>query len=537
MFSILPFLLVGLGLSFFIDNDDDNDEQPSTPEPGFETGDGPEEEDMLTFVQGIRLGVLTPDGDPTEGPLQGGEGDDTITGGIDNDVLIGAGGNDQIVGDLGEDTISGGLGNDTLDGGEGADVIEGGAGADQIIGGLGNDTLAGADGADTLLGGAGNDVLDGTQEDLFVPTSPTDPIDPIDPTIPGDDGPASEPDTPADPSEDPIVEPPAPPTGNQLLDGGAGNDLLTGDKADTLTGGEGVDSFVVDASGDPTDGSVLITDFDPVLEALTLNVDGLEVGDPTQDGFAFEIETRDLSDDSGMEVLLQGVVVATLAGVSETDEITISVVGANSGTANPGTFTNLGDGDDIATGVLSDDTINGGAGNDSIDGAAGRDVLNGDAGNDTLNGGAGRDDLSGGTGNDILDGGGNDEPIGATVVQERLDGGEGDDTLRSGDGFVALTGGEGTDVFEITRTELNADPAVDPVRVPVTEVTDLNVATEEVNISFVNGDASASPVPFTLVDAPDGSGVAVVIGGEFYVFLTGVLAADAPTVNVTSAAA
>lgn len=529
MLSILPFLLVGLGLSFFLDNDDDDSaDDTSVPEPGYETGDGPEE-DLLTFVQGIELGVLTGDGDSVEGPIDGTEGNDTITGGLDNDVLNGAGGNDQIVGDLGEDTITGGLGDDTLDGGEGADVIDGGAGADQITGGLGNDTLSGADGQDTLLGGAGNDVLDGTQEGLFVPTSPTDVMDP---TGSDDDGPTAD---PVDPPVEPIVEPPVPTTGDQLLDGGAGDDFLIGDNADTLTGGEGTDSFVVDASGDPAAGSVLITDFDPILEALTLNVDGLEVGDPTQDGFAFDIETRDLSDDSGMEVLVQGVVVATLAGVSETDEITISVVGENSGAANPGTFTNLGDGDDTATGDLSDDTINGGAGNDSIDGSAGRDVLNGDAGDDTLNGGAGRDDLSGGTGNDLLDGGGNDETPVTTIVQERLDGGEGDDTLRTGDGFVALTGGEGTDVFEITRSEATAGSASDPLG--VTEITDLDVATEEVNISFVNGDASASPVPFTLVDAPDASGVAVVIGGEFYVFLTGVLAADAPTVNVTSAAA
>lgn len=526
MLSILPLLLVGLGLSFFVDNDDDSGAQPTTPEPGGGTGDGPED-DLLTFVQGIELGVLTGDGDTVDGPIDGTEGDDTITGAAGGDVLNGAGGNDQVVGDLGQDTITGGLGNDTLDGGGGADAIDGGPGADQIVGGSGNDSLFGADGADTVVGGAGNDVLDGTQGDLFQPTSPTDSIDP---------------DNPADDErtmdlEGPIVEPPAPATGDQVLDGGAGNDTLIGDNADSLTGGEGADSFLLESSSvDPTAGSVVITDFDPLLDALTLGLDGFQEGDPAQDGFAYDVETRDLADDSGMEVLVQGVVVATLAGISESDGISISVVGENSGAANPGTFTNLGDGDDTAVADLSDDTVNGGAGNDSIEGSAGRDVLNGDGGNDTLNGGAGRDNLSGGTGNDQLDGGGNDEtPVGA-VVQERLDGGAGDDTLRTGDGFVALTGGAGTDEFEITRTEVASGPAADPFGVPVTEVTDLDAATEQVNIIFVNGDASAAPVPYTLVDAPDGSGVAVVIGGESYAFLTGVLAADAPVVTVTSAA-
>ncbi|OAN79016.1 hypothetical protein A8B78_01270 [Jannaschia sp. EhC01] len=558
MLSILPFLLVGLGLSFFLDNDDDSDAASATPDDGLalaEVTGG----DLLDFVEGMDLAATGEAGAPAGGDLDsatliGGEGDDTITGGTNDDVLEGAGGDDEILGGPGADQITGGPGNDTLDGGNGDDVIEGGAGADEILGGLGNDTIDGGDdadvidggvgddqifgglgddtlsspdGADTLLGGAGNDVLDGTSQGLFLPASPNDPTDA---GKPSDDARLPVPDGP-------VVEPPAPVTGDQLLDGGAGDDVLIGDNADTLTGGDGTDSFVVDLASDPTQGSVLITDFDPLQEVLTLNVDGFDVGNPARDGFAFDVETRDLSDDSGMEVLVQGVVVATLAGVSEADGITISLVAENAGTANPGTFTNLGDGDDTAMGDLFDDTVNGGAGNDFIEGSAGRDVLNGGTGDDTLDGGTGRDDLSGGTGNDLLIGGGNEETPVTMAVQEQLDGGEGDDTLRSGDGFVALTGGEGTDVFEITRTALPVGVTVDPFGLRVTEVTDLDVATEEVNISLVNGDASAVPVPFTLEDLPDGSGVGVFIGGEIYVVLNGVLAADAPTVSVTSAAA
>ncbi|MBY4894418.1 hypothetical protein KUL25_16805 [Rhodobacteraceae bacterium N5(2021)] len=459
MSSILPFLLVGLGLSSFLDNDDDGDAVSAPPEDGLAGAEVTGEDLAVTGEAGAPAG-----GELGSATLIGGEGDDTITGGTHDDVLEGAGGDDE------------------------------------ILGGLGDDTLSSPDGADTLLGGAGNDVLDGTSQGLFLPASPNDPTDA---GKPSDDARLPVPDGP-------VVEPPAPVTGDQLLDGGAGDDVLIGDNADTLTGGDGTDSFVVDLASDPTQGSVLITDFDPLQEVLTLNVDGFDVGNPTRDGFAFDVETRDLSDDSGMEVLVQGVVVATLAGVSEADGITISLVAENAGTANPGTFTNLGDGDDTAMGDLFDDTVNCGAG---------------------------RDDLSGGTGNDLLIGGGNEETPVTMVVQEQLNGGEGDDTLRSGDGFVALTGGEGTDVFEITRTALPIGVTVDPFGLRVTEVTDLDVATEEVNISLVNGDASAVPVPFTLEDLPDGSGAGVFIGGEIYVVLNGVLAADAPTMSVNSAAA
>lgn len=552
MLSLLPFLLIGLGLSLFVGDDDDGEETSSDQDLdqgiGGVAGSGG---DLLDFVEGIELGVVQEPsiGDQTgestyiDTPLTGGEGDDTITGGVNDDTLSGAGGNDLITGDLGADVLFGNDGDDTIDGGGGDDTIVGGDGADSIDGGAGDDNIVGVDGADTLFGGDGNDTLTATTKDL----APFGPI--IDPAFePEPEAPAEIPDPVGGsldaPVPDDLIPTPEPlsptspvaPTEGQVLFGGAGDDVLIGDTGDTLSGGEGVDSFMVDTAYDAVLGTVLITDFDPTLETLTLNVDGLEAGDPTQDGFGFEIETRDLADASGLEVLVQGVVVATLSGVSESDELSISVVASNSGAANPGTFANFGDGDDTASGDLSDDTLNGGDGNDSLDGSAGRDVLNGEAGDDTLNGGAGRDDLSGGDGNDLLNGGGNDETPVSTVVQERLDGGAGDDTLQTGDGYVALTGGEGTDTFEITRTEIPADAETPQFGNPVTEITDFDVATEEVNITFVNGDASGAVVPFTLVDAPDESGVAIFIGGQFYAFLSGVLAADAPTVNVTSAA-
>ncbi|MGV2864458.1 VCBS domain-containing protein, partial [Achromobacter sp. AGC39] len=64
-----------------------------------------------------------------------------------------------------------------------------------------------------------------------------------------------------------------------------------------------------------------------------------------------------------------------------------------------------GTGDDIIYGQGGDDSLYGDDGNDILYGGAGNDLLHGGAGNDTLDGGAGNDTLIGGTGNDTLYGG------------------------------------------------------------------------------------------------------------------------------------
>ncbi|WP_434646878.1 retention module-containing protein [Achromobacter piechaudii] len=76
------------------------------------------------------------------------------------------------------------------------------------------------------------------------------------------------------------------------------------------------------------------------------------------------------------------------------------------------------------------DTIHGGTGDDIIYGQGGDDALYGDDGNDILYGGAGNDLLHGGAGNDTLDGGsGNDTLIGGKG-DDTLYGGAGSDTFK-----------------------------------------------------------------------------------------------------------
>ncbi|CAB3683918.1 VCBS domain-containing protein [Achromobacter pestifer] len=77
-----------------------------------------------------------------------------------------------------------------------------------------------------------------------------------------------------------------------------------------------------------------------------------------------------------------------------------------------------------------DDTVHGGTGDDIIYGQGGNDSLYGDDGNDILYGGAGNDYLHGGAGNDTLDGGsGNDTLIGGKG-DDTLYGGAGSDTFK-----------------------------------------------------------------------------------------------------------
>lgn len=93
-------------------------------------------------------------------------------------------------------------------------------------------------------------------------------------------------------------------------------------------------------------------------------------------------------------------------------------------------------------GSAKDDYFNGGSQNDTMQGGAGNDTLDGNDGNDSLSGGAGDDDLFGVNGNDVLSGGsGNDN----------LYGWGGDDTYihNLGDGQDAIGDTDGNDVIKI----------------------------------------------------------------------------------------
>ncbi len=95
-------------------------------------------------------------------PIEGDNGDNTLTGGAGDDTIWGGHlGDDTIDGVAGDDTIYGGAGDDCIDGGEGDDALYGGAGDDYIDGGGDDDTLTGDAGADNFVIGydQGNDTI------------------------------------------------------------------------------------------------------------------------------------------------------------------------------------------------------------------------------------------------------------------------------------------------------------------------------------------------------------------------------------------
>ncbi|KAB2927326.1 MAG: hypothetical protein F9K24_22725, partial [Leptonema illini] len=92
--------------------------------------------------------------------LLGGPGKDILDGDIGDDTLEGDDGNDTLYGGDGCDVLSGDAGSDRLHGGTGDDSLSGGTGDDILAGGDGDDAFYGDEGADTVDGGPGRDRID-----------------------------------------------------------------------------------------------------------------------------------------------------------------------------------------------------------------------------------------------------------------------------------------------------------------------------------------------------------------------------------------
>ncbi len=239
-----------------------------------------------TLVGG--MGADTIDAGFGQDVVEGNDGDDLITTGAeeatqpdidypglypadddpenDRDLVSGGAGNDTISTGDDADTISGGTGNDVIDGGIDADEIDGGDGDDRIVGGEGSDTIDGGDGNDTIYAGIDPDLgfpdnLDITDEDTggFSPDlRPNNGQDLVNAGA-GDD-------VVFGADDDDTLNGDA---GNDFLDGGFDDDeigggtgddtLIGGQGSDTMTGGADQDTFFVtsaeDGIGDVIDGS------------------------------------------------------------------------------------------------------------------------------------------------------------------------------------------------------------------------------------------------------------------------------------------
>ena len=481
-------------------------------------------------------------GTPESDVLQGNDGDDVLVG--DFERPDGTGARDALHGGKGKDTILGGGGSDDIYGGAGNDVLFGGSttGNYKAVPGLAiyGDYIYGDDGDDALYGGNGNDVLNGGKgfdfmngfggaDDFYVSQktefiiSETHENDTIYSTAPSYK-------LPGDylklllwrefiPEEDRYVDADIDGFGNvydnhiegndgankiygdkgaDKLYGMLGNDFLDGglnpaNKGDTMEGGYGDDTYVVDSTLDVVKEDEVTDDHDPEYKgpggndtvrasitftlpyaATTLHhairIENLILfGSAPIDGTGNEVgnvlsavensapnHLRGLAgsdilsgskgdtleggeDGDTYSVQAKGVIIieGELGGIDEVfSSIPKFTLPANVENLSL-SLTQNSDG----TGNELNNSILGGSGDNKIFGLGGDDQLFGDNGRDTLDGGADNDEIDGGDGDDlIIAGAGNDD----------LFGGDGGDTYRilSSGHSIAEPVGAGEDTVE-----------------------------------------------------------------------------------------
>ena len=440
--------------------------------------------------------------------LTGNGASNTLAGGLGNDILVDGAGHDRLDGGSGADTMVGGLGNDTymVDdtgdvvteyAGEGSDSVEiyvtanytlganlengyrygtgnwtttgnaenntlaGNAGNDTLIGLGGNDALWGGVGADTLIGGTGDDIYYVDNAGDVVTEAASEGVDLV--YVWGSLAHTLA----ANVENGSRALWSGSLTGNALnnsLEGGwgSGNDVLDGGAgADALTGWGGNDTYVVDNAGDlviEEAGAGTDTVQSSVTYTLAANVENLTLtGSAVIDGTGNELAN----------VLHDNSAVNTLYGLDGNDTIyagdSDTAHGGNGNdtliSQNMGSWTYLwGEaGDDVLVGGSYSGFFAGGLGNDTITGGLGMNFIWGDdqefvagggvGGNDTINGGNDYDFVIAGAGDDVVYGNGGDDNLSGNQGNDTLYGGAGNDTLIGGPGNDLFDGGLGADTM------------------------------------------------------------------------------------------
>ncbi len=253
--------------------------------------------------------------------------------------------------------------------------------------------------------------------------------------------------------------------GDDTLDGGEGNDIVVGDVSfpnpafiiggdDTLYGGDGDDALLGDQQnlhGDRAAEAHIIGGNDTLYAGAGNDILVGGGGDDILDGGTGidSLGYNQLAYDAAGNPITSGIVVrlgeagkwGTATGSHGSDRLF----------AIENVLASLGN--DIVYGNADANTLNGSFGNDTLFGGLGNDTVIGEDGNDTLFGGTGRNLLDGGQGNDRLNGNtGADRLIdtGAQLASEYdvMSGGAANDTLISGlIGNRSMYGGSGSDRF------------------------------------------------------------------------------------------
>lgn len=483
------------------------------------------------------FGGATDDGDDLSGDegddtLQGGGGDDTLDGGIGDDVIEGGTGADDITGGDGADSVVGGDGNDTIDtsgsqdlldagwpgygpipavapdgdpdddkdtvdGGAGDDSISTGDDADVINAGTGNDTVDAGIDDDSVQGGAGNDLLIGSEGNDTLSGGGDD-----DTIFGGLETPAPDAVNLADDGFGAPFGPDPDPLNNaDLIDGGAGNDLIYGqDDADTITGGTGndtIDGGVDDDSimggqgedvilgghgqdfiqgnndddhitggrgsdtleGNAGDDTIIGGAGDSIIgggDADSIFIDQDEVDENGDNDAAIFVEGNTFGDDNDTLDLTDFVAYRNLVETADGDGDSTSGTVEVQNDENewvPVSFNEIEnlllpdkapdlvvDGEEF--GEVMDPLY------DDADGPTdgGGDIIDGpDGDDDSIRGNGGDDTINAGEGDDTVDGGADNDSVLGGNGDDIVMGGEGDDTVRGEEGNDTVDGGEGND--------------------------------------------------------------------------------------------
>ncbi len=384
--------------------------------------------------------------------------------------------NDDIFGEtgsnIGGDSFDGLAGNDGLDGGNGDDVLDGGANDDLIFGGSGNDYLYGGDGNDTIVDGS--ELVDMRELDTTIGEDGKSEQQRFDEDIANHgasivakgkdwyivrtDGAAATGNVILDGGVTIItrsltlLDPNANPSGDDVIDAGAGSDrVFAGEGNDTVLGGigddylnGGHDNDILyggdgndEIDGDLAESAVAGVDFTALVSDAAV-----ENGNDTLDG---GIGDDTLRGGGGNDILYGGAGNDQMCGRGRMAAI-------DPGDSDADYMDGGGD-DDTMFGDDGDDTLLGGAGNDSIRGDNG--LANTVFGNDTIDGGTGDDNISGDAGDDVIEGGEGADIINGDSIDidgihhgnDFLDGGAGNDTVFGLGGDDILKGGDGDDIL------------------------------------------------------------------------------------------
>ena len=417
----------------------------------------------------------------------------TISGNLASNSLSGGAGADILDGGAGNDTLFIDSSDTLIDGNEGVDIIvsdstvaltetrfanveniilsgeenisaTGDDDDNQLIGNNGDNSLDGAAGADTLAGGAGDDVyiidnegdiveeLSGEGTDLVVSSATHTLADHVE-------------------NLNLVGEEAINGTGNNLanailgnsaanrLDGGLNGDTLVGD---TLIGGEGDDTLVVNSLEDLIEGGdgidTVQSSVDYILgddvENLTLTGEAISgTGNTGDNQIVGNAGDNTLDGGDGSDQLTGGagddvyVVDAYDLAIVENEEEGTDLVVADFDYILADNIENLiltGESATTGTGNSLANKITGNSLDNILSGMEGDDTLIGDEGADSLVGGEGYDSLVGGAGNDTL------------VVDNSdlsIDGGDGTDLVVS-ETNIDLTDGRFTSVENITLADV-----------------------------------------------------------------------------------